>query len=44
MPLAWLKEAQSMDCANCGMTIDLSGGERRAEIDKLYEISQREGA
>ncbi len=44
MPLAWLKAAQTMDCATCGMTIDLAAGERRAEIDRLYAISQRSGA
>jgi len=42
-PLPWLKAADLMDCASCGMSIDLASGERRAEIDKLYENTLRDG-
>jgi transcription elongation factor Elf1 len=40
-PLPWLKRAEIMDCGACGMVIDLASGERREEIDKLYEITLR---
>jgi transcription elongation factor Elf1 len=42
-PLQWLKAAELMDCGGCGMSIDLASGERREEIDKLYENTLREG-
>ena len=40
-PLPWLKAAARMDCGACATPIDLVSGERRAEIDKLYEITLR---
>ncbi len=42
-PLGWLKESDRMECACCGMSIDLASGEQRDEIDKLYAITQRDG-
>lgn len=43
MPLAWLKTAAVMECANCGASIDLAAPERRGEIDRLYAIAVRTG-
>jgi len=42
-PLPWLKTAELMECGSCGMSIDLASGERREEIDKLYENTLRDG-
>jgi hypothetical protein len=35
-PLPWLKAAELLDCGACGNTVDISFGDQRIEIDRMF--------
>ena len=38
-PLSWLKSAKFLDCSACSNSVDISFGDQRAEIDRMFERS-----
>jgi hypothetical protein len=43
-PLPWLKVAEFLDCSSCGNNVDISFGDQRVEIDRMFERTVRFGA
>ena len=36
-PLSWLKSAEFLGCDACGNSVDISFGDQRSEIDRMFE-------